>query len=98
MEIFHMSDVVSLLGIPMPPSGRSSYYVPVSYTHLDVYKRQGYGRTQFNRVYQSVICNYADGTFFVFRPIYLGHKPAVFRDCWLLLYIKAAIPSEKKGA
>ncbi|TYO60701.1 hypothetical protein DRZ84_01000 [Enterococcus faecium] len=58
----------------------------------------GYGRTQFNRVYQSVICNYADGTFFVFRPIYLGHKPAVFRDCWLLLYIKAAIPSEKKGA
>ncbi len=27
MEIFHMSDVVSLLGIPMPPSGRSSYYV-----------------------------------------------------------------------
>ncbi|MDO4167607.1 MAG: DUF3854 domain-containing protein [Eubacteriales bacterium] len=28
MEIFHMWDVVSLLGIPMPPSGRSSYYVP----------------------------------------------------------------------
>lgn len=27
MEIFHMLDVVSLLGIPMPPSGRSSYYV-----------------------------------------------------------------------
>ena len=27
MEIFHMWDVVSLLGIPMPPSGRSSYYV-----------------------------------------------------------------------
>ena len=27
MEIFHMRDVVSLLGIPMPPSGRSSYYV-----------------------------------------------------------------------
>ena len=34
--------------------------------------------------------------FFVFRPIYLGHKPAVFRDCWLLLYIKAAIPSENE--
>lgn len=28
MEIFHMWDVISLLGIPMPPSGRSSYYVP----------------------------------------------------------------------
>lgn len=28
MEIFHMWDVVSLLGIPTPPSGRSSYYVP----------------------------------------------------------------------
>ena len=28
MEIFHMSDVVSLLGIPAAPSGRSSYYVP----------------------------------------------------------------------
>lgn len=27
MEIFHMWDVISLLGIPMPPSGRSSYYV-----------------------------------------------------------------------
>ena len=27
MEIFHMWDVVSLLGLPMPPSGRSSYYV-----------------------------------------------------------------------
>lgn len=28
MEIFHMWDVVSLLGMPMPPSGKSSYYVP----------------------------------------------------------------------
>lgn len=27
MEIFHMWDIISLLGIPMPPSGRSSYYV-----------------------------------------------------------------------
>lgn len=25
-----------------------------------------------------------------------GHKPAVFRDCWLLLYSKAAIPPEKE--
>ena len=28
MEIFHMWDVISLLGIPMPPSGKSAYYVP----------------------------------------------------------------------
>lgn len=27
MEIFHMWDVISILGIPMPPSGQSSYYV-----------------------------------------------------------------------
>lgn len=26
MEIFHMWDIVSLLGLPMPP-GRSSYYI-----------------------------------------------------------------------
>lgn len=26
--MIHMMDVISLLGIPMPPSGRSSYYVP----------------------------------------------------------------------
>ena len=27
MEIFHMWDIVSLLGLPMPPSGKSSYYI-----------------------------------------------------------------------
>lgn len=27
MEIFHIWDVISLLGIPMPPAGKSSYYV-----------------------------------------------------------------------
>ncbi|MEY8389802.1 DUF3854 domain-containing protein [Lachnospiraceae bacterium 45-W7] len=27
MEIFHMWDIVSLLGLPMPKSGKSSYYV-----------------------------------------------------------------------
>lgn len=27
MEIFHMMDVISLLGLPGPPQGRSSYYV-----------------------------------------------------------------------
>lgn len=27
MEIFHMWDVISLLGLPMPPSGKSSYYI-----------------------------------------------------------------------
>jgi len=27
MEIFHITDVISLLGLPMPPRGRSSYYV-----------------------------------------------------------------------
>lgn len=28
MEIYHMSDIVSLLGLPHPPQGRTSYYVP----------------------------------------------------------------------
>lgn len=27
MEVFHMADVISLLGLPYPPQGRSSYYV-----------------------------------------------------------------------
>ena len=27
MEIFHMWDIVSLLGLPMPTAGRSSYYI-----------------------------------------------------------------------
>ena len=27
MELFHMADVISLLGLPYPPQGRSSYYV-----------------------------------------------------------------------
>lgn len=37
----------------------------------------------------------ADGTFFVFRS-YFGHKLAVLRGCWLLLYIKAASPSKNE--
>lgn len=28
METYHMTDVISLLGLPYPPQGRSSYYVP----------------------------------------------------------------------
>ena len=28
------------------PDGRAADHAPVSYTHLDVYKRQGYGRTR----------------------------------------------------
>jgi len=28
MEIYHMSDIVSLLGLPYPPQGRTSYYIP----------------------------------------------------------------------
>lgn len=36
---------------------------------------------------------------FCFRPIHSGIKPAVLRGCWLLSYIKAALPSKsKKGA
>lgn len=31
MQIFHMIDVISLIGLPYPPSGRSSYYVPCPY-------------------------------------------------------------------
>lgn len=31
MQIFHMIDVIPLLGLPYPPSGRSSYYVPCPY-------------------------------------------------------------------
>ncbi len=27
MEIFHIIDVISLLGLPMPPQGRNSYYI-----------------------------------------------------------------------
>ena len=27
MEMFHISDVISLLGLPGPPHGRSSYYI-----------------------------------------------------------------------
>jgi hypothetical protein len=27
MEIFHMADIIPLIGIPYPPSGRSSYYI-----------------------------------------------------------------------
>ena len=28
MELFHMTDIISLLGLPYPPSGRSSYNIP----------------------------------------------------------------------
>ena len=28
MEPFHMSDVIPLLGLPTPPAGKSSYYIP----------------------------------------------------------------------
>lgn len=31
MQIFHMIDVIPLLGLPYPPGGRSSYYVPCPY-------------------------------------------------------------------
>lgn len=34
-------------------------------------------QAKFNRVYHSVICIFADGTFFVSRPNF-GHKPAFF--------------------
>ena len=27
MELYHMADVIPLLGIPEPPYGRSSYYI-----------------------------------------------------------------------
>ena len=27
MDIFHMTDIISLLGLPFPAHGRSSYYV-----------------------------------------------------------------------
>ena len=28
MEIYHMADIISLLGLPRPPHGKSSYYIP----------------------------------------------------------------------
>lgn len=28
MDIFHMSDVISLIGLPYPPSGHSTYNIP----------------------------------------------------------------------
>ena len=28
MEPFHMSDVIPLLGLPTPPAGKISYYIP----------------------------------------------------------------------
>ena len=28
MDIFHMSDIIPLIGLPYPPYGRSNYNVP----------------------------------------------------------------------
>ena len=28
METLHMQDVIHLLGLPAPPAGKSSYYIP----------------------------------------------------------------------
>ena len=28
METLHMQDVIRLLGLPAPPAGKSSYYIP----------------------------------------------------------------------
>ena len=28
METIHMQDVIRLLGLPAPPAGKSSYYIP----------------------------------------------------------------------
>ena len=28
MELFHMADIIPLIGLPPPPSGRSSYNIP----------------------------------------------------------------------
>lgn len=46
----------------------------------------------------SVICVLQMALFCFPAKFHIGHKPAVLRGCWLLLYIKAVNRQKKKGA
>ena len=58
---------------------RTGYTITVSYTHLDVYKRQGY---------DSLVCNCMN-TYGYFLRSRLGYHPKVNFESWRLTYIDA---------
>ena len=50
MDIFHMSDIIPLIGLPYPPAGRSSYTVDQLLQDSYDYKEQVIIRDIYKRI------------------------------------------------
>lgn len=95
MELFHMSDIIPILGLPYPPAGRSDYNIPCPCCddnprkkHLNINLRRD--------VFRCPRCGFAGGVFDLY-----AHYTGIPRDSVRAalierLNVQGQIPSPKR--
>lgn len=91
MDIFHMTDIIPLLGIPYPPSGRSSYNIPCPCCD-DSPRKKHLNINLQKDVFRCPRCGFSGGVFDLYAQYTGIHRDSV-RDALIArLDVRGEIP------
>lgn len=94
MELFHMTDIISLLGLPYPPSGRSSYNIPCPCCD-DNPRKKHLNITLQKDVFRCPRCGFSGGVFDLYSH-YTGIPRDDVRDALIArLDVRGEIPKPR---
>lgn len=94
MELFHMTDIIPLIGVPYPPSGRSSYNIPCPCCD-DSPRKKHLNINLQKDVFRCPRCGFSGGVFDLYAQ-YTGISRESVRDALVArLDVQGEIPKPK---